>query len=173
MDPGILRQAIRDVPDFPKAGIVFKDITTLIGRGDMFRGAIDLLAENYQGRGIGKVIGIESRGFVFAAGVAYVLGAGVVPVRKPGKLPARTFKETYELEYGTDSVEIHADSVAEGEEVVVIDDLLATGGTMAAALRLLRRLGARVVGVSFLIELGFLHGREKLTGYEVHSLITF
>jgi adenine phosphoribosyltransferase len=173
MDPARLRQAIRDVPDFPKKGIIFKDITTLIGKQDLFKGAIDLLAENYRGKGIEKVVGIESRGFIFASGVAYVLGAGVVPVRKPGKLPARTLKDTYELEYGTDAVEIHADAVITGEKVAVIDDLLATGGTMAAALRLVGKLGAQVVGVSFLIELGFLKGREKLAGYDVHSLITY
>lgn len=168
-----LRHAIRDVPDFPKKGIVFKDITTLLKEPDLCKEAVELLAERYRGKEVRKIVGIESRGFIFASAIAYTLGAGFIPVRKPGKLPAETLKEVYELEYGTDSVEIHRDAVSRGEKVAVIDDLLATGGTMAATLRLLDKLGAEVIGISFLIELEFLKGREKLAGYDVYSLITY
>lgn len=173
MDHPHLVQAIRDVPDFPKKGIVFKDITTLIKQPELFREVIDLLAEPYRSIGVQKVIGIESRGFIFGSTIAYLLDAGFVPIRKPGKLPADTYRESYELEYGTDAVEIHRDAIAKDEKVAVIDDLLATGGTMAATIQMLEKLGANIVGVSFLIELGFLNGREKLSGHDIHSLITF
>jgi len=168
-----LQDAIRDVPDFPKKGIIFKDITTLLKEPDLLKESIDLLGEHYRDKGVQKVVGIESRGFIFASAIACNLGAGFVPVRKPGKLPAETLTESYALEYGTDSIEIHRDSISPGEKVAVVDDLLATGGTMAATLKLLEKLGAEVVGVSFLIELEFLKGREKIPGYDIHTLIKY
>jgi len=173
MDTKVLQEAIRDVPDFPKKGIIFKDITTLLKEPDLLKGSIDLLSEYYRDKGVQKVVGIESRGFIFAVALACNLGAGFIPVRKPGKLPAETLAESYELEYGTDSIEIHKDAIRTGEKVAVIDDLLATGGTIAATMKLLEKLGADVVGVSFLIELTFLKGRDKIPGYDVHTLITY
>ncbi len=173
MDHPHFAKAIRDVPDFPKKGIVFKDITTLIKEPALFREVIETMTERYRSRGVQKVVGIESRGFIFGSTVAYLLDAGFVPIRKPGKLPAETYREEYELEYGTDSVEIHRDAVEPGEKVAIIDDLLATGGTMAATLQMLEKLGADIVGISFLIELGFLNGRERLSRYDIHSLITY
>ena len=162
---------IRDVPDFPKKGIVFKDITPLLGSYEALKTAADMLAEPYRGKGAQYVAGIESRGFVFGTAVAERLKAGFVPVRKPGKLPARTVRESYQLEYGSDAVEMHADAFPAGAKVVLIDDLLATGGTMAAACKLVERIGGQVVGVSFVIELCFLNGRSKLAGYDVRSLV--
>ncbi len=166
-----LENYIRDVPDFPKKGIVFKDITPLLADPEAMREACDRLAEPFAEAGVAKVVGIESRGFIFAPLVAERLGAGFVPVRKPGKLPAETIGQSYELEYGSDGVEMHTDAIAPGEKVLILDDLLATGGTMAAACRLVRRLGGEIVGVAFLIELCFLHGRDKLADYDVHALI--
>jgi adenine phosphoribosyltransferase len=166
-----LEQFIRDVPDFPREGIVFKDITPLLADAAALREACTQLAAPYADRHVAAVVGIESRGFVFGAPVAERLEAGFVPIRKPGKLPAPTVGQPYELEYGTDEIEIHADALSPGEKVLMVDDLLATGGTMAAACQLVRRLGAEIVGVAFVIELCFLHGREKLEGLEVHSLI--
>jgi len=168
-----LRTQIRSVPDFPKPGIVFRDITTLLKDTAAFAAAVDALEARYRSEHIDRVVGIESRGFVLGAALAYRLGAGFVPVRKPGKLPAETLRESYALEYGTDAVEIHRDALLPGQRVLLHDDLLATGGTMAAACALVRRLGARIVGLSFLIELDFLHGRDKLPGCEIFSLVHY
>ncbi len=168
-----LRKAIRDIPDFPKEGIIFKDITPVLQDADLFQSAIDIFADRYMGKDISKVIGIEARGFLFASALAYRIKCGVVPVRKPGKLPYKTERASYELEYGEDSVEIHRDAVSEGENVIVIDDLLATGGTMSATLDLVERLGGRIVEVAFLIELEFLNGRERLEGKDIFSVLKF
>ncbi len=166
-----LEDYIRDVPDFPKAGIVFKDITPLLGDSAALDECVERLVEPYRDKGIEAVAAVESRGFIFGTVAACRLGAGFVPIRKPGKLPAKTFSATYELEYGTDKIEIHADAIKAGAKVLMIDDLLATGGTMAAACDLVKRLGGDIVGVAFVIELCFLHGREKLAGYDLRSLI--
>jgi len=168
-----LRKYIRDVPDFPKKGIVFKDITPLLNDRDALHYALTALAERFQGRGITKVVGIESRGYIFAPAIALALKAGFVPVRKPGKLPWKTVAEEYELEYGKDRLEIHLDSVLPGEKVLVVDDLLATGGTASAAHRLVRRLQGVVVGSGFLVELTFLEGRGRLSDADVVSLIQY
>jgi adenine phosphoribosyltransferase len=170
-----LETIIRDVPDFPKKGIVFKDITTLLQDGEAFRSALNLMLKKYLGADakIDKVLAIEARGFVFGGVLAYKLGCGFVPARKPGKLPFRCVREEYTLEYGSNSLEIHEDSIQQGEKVLIVDDLLATGGTALAAARLAEKLGGEVVAIEFLIELGFLHGREKLAGYKVNSLITY
>lgn len=168
-----LINAIRSVPDFPKKGIVFRDITTLVKDPAAFARSIDLLTEQYKAKNIAKVVSVESRGFIFGAPLAYRLGAGFVPVRKPGKLPGATLKESYALEYGTDTVEIHVDAITKGERVLVLDDLLATGGTIGATCALVERLGGTVVGLAFLIELAFLKGRDRLKGYDVFSLITY
>ncbi len=168
-----LRRFIRDVPDFPKKGIVFKDITPLLQDREALRQALEALTERFRGRGISKVIGIESRGYIFAPAIALSLGAGFVPVRKPGKLPWKTAAEEYALEYGTDRLEIHLDALQPGEKVLIVDDLLATGGTASAARRLAERLRGVVVGAGFLVELGFLEGRSRLPGIEVVSLIRY
>lgn len=168
-----LKRAIRDVPDFPKKGIVFKDITTLLKDPALFRRAIDLLAVVCGDRPVDKVVAIESRGFILGGVLASRLGAGFVPVRKPGKLPARTLRASYELEYGTDSLEIHEDAVARGERVLIVDDVIATGGTARAVGELVDRLGGKVTACAFLVELTFLNGREKLAGREVLSLIRY
>lgn len=168
-----LRDYIRSIPDFPKKGIIFRDITTLLKDPLAFKRACELLAEPFLGRGVTKVIGIESRGFIFSSVVAVNLSAGLVPVRKPGKLPWKTLKKTYSLEYGEDSLEIHIDSIKKGDKVVLIDDLIATGGTAKAALELAEDLGGEIIGAGFLIELAFLNGREKLKNYEVHTIIKF
>jgi adenine phosphoribosyltransferase len=162
---------IRDVPDFPKKGILFKDITPLLGDAQALGRTADQLAQPFAEAGVDVVAGVESRGFIFAPLVAERLGAGFVPVRKPGKLPCRTLRETYELEYGADSVEIHADAVRSGQKVLMVDDLLATGGTMQAACRLVEKLGGEIVGCAFVIELCFLPGRKKLEGRNVHVLV--
>ena len=162
---------IRDVPDFPKPGVVFKDITPLLADADALKATADALAEPFAGRGVEIVAGIESRGFIFGSMVAERLSAGFVPLRKPGKLPAEKRSASFELEYGTDTIEIHADAVKPGQKVLIVDDLLATGGTMAAACELVEQLGGDVVGISFVIELCFLHGREKLGGQNIHTLI--
>jgi adenine phosphoribosyltransferase len=171
--PDSLRAAIRDVVDFPKPGIVFKDITPILSDAALFRDSITLLCETAGSQKIDKVVGIDARGFIFAAAVADRLGAGFVPVRKKGKLPWETRQMSYSLEYGESIVEIHKDSVAPGETVLLIDDLLATGGTAAAALALLDQQGANVVGVAFLVELGFLNGREKLGDHKIQSILIF
>ena len=166
-----IEKFIRDVPDFPKKGIVFKDITPLLGSYEALSETVTQLAEPYEGMGVQFVTGVESRGFIFGAMLAERLKAGFVPIRKPGKLPAATVSEEYELEYGSDTIEMHADAFSPGAKVLMIDDLLATGGTMAAACELVEKLGGEVVGVGFVIELCFLHGRDKLSKYDVRSLI--
>ncbi len=169
----MLRSLIRDIPDFPKPGILFKDITPLLKDPSGLKASLDLLSEPFKDKGITAVVGMESRGFIFGVPVAERLGVGFVPVRKPGKLPYDTVFEEYALEYGTDRLEMHTDAVAEGDNVLVVDDLLATGGTAAATVKLIRSTGAKVAGAAFVIELGFLEGRSKLGGLEVTSLITY
>ena len=168
-----LRACIRNVPDFPKKGIVFRDITTLLQDKAAFHGAIEVFCEKYRSMKLDKIVGIESRGFIFGAVLADRLRAGFVPVRKPRKLPAATIREEYRLEYGTDAVEMHTDSIMHGERVLIVDDLIATGGTALAACKLVTRLGGAIIGLAFLIELSFLKGREKLKGYDVFSVLTY
>ena len=164
---------IREVPDFPKPGILFYDITTLLKDPNCLRSIIDDLIKKYEGVGITKVVGIESRGFILASPLAYHLNAGLVPVRKPGKLPADAIEVQYDLEYGSNSLSIHRDAIQEGERVLILDDLLATGGTAAATVQLIRQLGGDIAGVGFLVELDGLAGRKKLDEYAVHSLIHY
>jgi len=173
MDSALLKEHVRDVPDHPKPGIIFKDITPLLAHPEAFAGSIDALAAPFGDRQIDKVVGIEARGFVFAAPIAYERRAGFVPVRKAGKLPWEIEREEYELEYGTDLLEIHRDAIAPGEQVLIVDDVLATGGTASAVVRLVERLGGSVVGLTFLIELAFLDGRKKLEGQDVHTVICY
>ncbi len=168
-----LGKLIRDVPNFPVEGILFKDITTLLRDPEAFRQAIDSLVAHYEGQHVDRVVAIESRGFVIGAPLAYKLGAGLVPVRKPGKLPAQTISVEYSLEYGTNTLEMHVDAIEPGQQVLVVDDLLATGGSAKAAIDLVERLGGRVIGVAFLVELKFLRGIERLQGYDVFSLIQY
>jgi adenine phosphoribosyltransferase len=168
-----LRRMIRDVPDFPQKGIVFKDITPLLADPDAFKRAIDLMAQSLMDRKFDLLVGIESRGFIFAAALAYALGKGKVPVRKPGKLPAKTVQVSYELEYGTDRLEIHEDAIRSGQRVVIVDDVLATGGTARGAANLVEKVGGEVAALSFFIELDFLNGREKLSGYEIRSVLSY
>ena len=168
-----LKKLIREVPDFPKPGILFYDITTLLKDPVGLHWAVDMLANHYVGRKIDRVVGIEARGFIFAPMVAYRLNAGFVPVRKPNKLPAETASATYNLEYGKDALEIHRDAVSEGQQVLIIDDLLATGGTAAAVAKLVESLGGKIAGMGFLIELEFLKGRGKLGQYELHSVLQY
>jgi len=171
----VIVDLIRDVPDFPKPGIVFKDITPILADAKAMALINEAMAAPYLELDppVTKVLGIESRGFIFGTPLASRLGVGFVPIRKPGKLPWRTVSESYALEYGEDTLELHEDSVTQDDRVVICDDLLATGGTLAAACRLVERLGATVVGCSLLVELGFLHGRKKLAGREIHALIDF
>lgn len=164
---------VRDIPDFPKSGILFKDITPVLGNPEAFREVIHVLAEQAAFFKPDLIAGIESRGFLLGAPVALALGVGFVPIRKAGKLPSQTEREEYALEYGTAIVEIHWDAIHPGQRVLILDDLLATGGTAAAAVRLVEKLGGQVIGLSFLIELGFLPGRDALNGYEIHSLLTY
>jgi adenine phosphoribosyltransferase len=168
-----LKQHIRHVPDFPKAGILFYDITTLLRDPQGFKMTIDMLATPYQGQGIDVVVGIESRGFILGAAVAHAISAGFVPIRKPGKLPAKSVKASYQLEYGTDSLEMHEDAVGAGHQVLIVDDVLATGGTAAAAAALVKQLGGNLVGMAFLIELLFLNGREKIKDERVFSVLQY
>lgn len=168
-----IKTFIRDVPDFPKKGIVFKDITPLLGRPEAFDETLEALAGPHRASPPDLVAGVESRGFIFGAGVAIRLGAGFVPIRKPGKLPAASISESYELEYGTDELQIHADAVKAGQKVLLVDDLLATGGTALAAARLIQRLKGTLVGVCFVVELEFLEGRAKLAGLPVTSLVRY
>jgi len=168
-----LKRLIREVPDWPKPGILFYDLTTLLKDKRGFRALIDKLCEHYADKKIDVVAGIEARGFIFAPALAYHLGAGFVPVRKPKKLPSKTARVTYDLEYGSDSLEIHEDAAGKGQRVLVCDDLLATGGTAAATVKLVRGLGAEVAGAGFAVELTFLNGRSKLPGLDVFSLIQY
>ncbi len=164
---------IRDVPDFPKEGIIFKDITPVLKDADNFAALIDRMAMKWQDMNIDYVVGAESRGFIFGAPLALKLKAGFIPVRKPGKLPYRRMSESYELEYGSDTLEIHEDAIEKGSRVLITDDLLATGGTCAAVVRLVEKLGGEVKGIAFLIELDFLRGRDKMKGYEIDSVIHY
>jgi adenine phosphoribosyltransferase len=168
-----LAEKIRDIPDFPQPGILFKDITTLLKDADAFRTAIDDLADRFRADGADKVVAAESRGFIFGAPLAYLLGAGFVPARKLGKLPGETIQADYSLEYGTNHVEMHVDAIAPGDRVLIVDDLLATGGTIGATIELVERLGGEVVGLAFLVELAFLQGRARYTSYRIETLITY
>jgi len=172
-DASWLKDHIRDIPDFPRPGVVFKDITPLLADVDAFRFAVDAIADHYAGNEVHKVLGVEARGFIIAAPVAYRFGAGFVPVRKAGKLPLDIEREEYELEYGSDLLEIHRDAVGPGENVLIVDDVLATGGTASATVSLVERLGANVLGLGFVIELAFLHGRDKLEGNDLVSLLVY
>jgi len=167
------RRAIRDIPDFPKPGVIFKDITPLLADAALFRRVTAALADPFRGIDITHVVAIESRGFILGAPVAQRLGAAFVPVRKPGKLPSRTVREDYALEYGTDALEMHADALARAEGVLIVDDVLATGGTAAATCRLVERVGGRVAGCAFLLELTFLHGRAPLAGRRIDALLQY
>lgn len=168
-----LQEKIRDVPDFPIKGVLFKDITTLLQDPEAYKYSIDMMVERYRGQHIDVVVGMESRGFIFAAPLAYLLNAGLVPVRKLGKLPWETERVNYSLEYGTNTLEVHKDAIKPGQKVLIVDDLLATGGTIGATIELVEKLGGTVVGIAFLIELTFLHGRDKLTGYDVFTQIQY
>jgi adenine phosphoribosyltransferase len=168
-----LKKLIREIPDYPKPGILFYDLTTLLQDKRGFHSLVDQLCDHYNGQPIDVVVGIEARGFIFAPALAYRLGAGFVPVRKPKKLPSKTASVTYQLEYGSDQLEIHEDAVKPGQRVLLSDDLLATGGTAAAAISLVRKLGGEVAGAAFAVELNFLHGREKLAGVDVFSLLRY
>jgi adenine phosphoribosyltransferase len=168
-----LKSYIRDIPDFPKEGILFKDITTLTGDKDAFKHVIDILAQRYKGARLDKIVAADARGFIFGGALAYALGIGFVPVRKKGKLPHTTISASYELEYGTDSLHMHEDAIKESESILLIDDLLATGGTAKAMCELIEQLKGKVYEIAFVIELSALKGREKLSGYNIFSLITY
>jgi adenine phosphoribosyltransferase len=168
-----LKSIIRDIPDFPKKGIIFKDITTLLSDAASYQRMIDLLSHRYIGKKIDKVVGVEARGFIIGAALAYKLGAGIVLVRKPGKLPSETFKKTYDLEYGTDTLEMHTDAIKKGERVLIADDLLATGGTMSAVVDMVNTMGGELVECCFMAELEFLNGRTRLPAEKVFSLLKF
>ncbi len=168
-----LKNLIREVPDFPKPGILFYDLTTLLKDKDGLQKVINALTDQYQGKNIDKVVGIEARGFIFAPTLAYNLNAGFVPVRKQGKLPAETISATYELEYGEDTLEMHRDSIERGQQVLIVDDLIATGGTAAATARMVKQLGGEVVAFAFVVELEALHGPAKLDGYDVFSMLKY
>ncbi len=169
----MLKELVRDVPDYPKEGIIFKDITPLFRDRSSLKEIVDKLSERYSGKGVDVVVGAEARGFLIGPSIAMKLNAGFVPIRKPGKLPCETASKTYELEYGTDTLEIHKDAVSNNDSVLMVDDLLATGGTMAASCELVESLGAKIVGCAFIIELDFLHGKDKLGNYDVFSLIHY
>jgi len=175
MDKAIedIQKSIRDIPDFPKPGVVYKDITPLLSNAPLFKQTIDLMAERYQGRGVDTILGIESRGFIIGAALAYTMGVGFCIVRKPGKLPYETHSANYELEYGSDALEIHRDGLRPGSQVLIVDDLLATGGTAAAAAALVSQLSAEVMEFAFVIELTFLRGRERLGPRDVYSIIQY
>ncbi|HEX9119020.1 MAG TPA: adenine phosphoribosyltransferase [Terriglobales bacterium] len=172
-DCDFLKQLIREVPDFPKPGILFYDITTLLKDKVGFAKLVDSLGQSYIGRRVDLVLGIEARGFIFGPALSYRLNAGFVPVRKPKKLPAETAKWTYDLEYGTDTLEVHKDAIQPGQSVIIVDDLLATGGTALATTKLVESLGGKVVSLAFIVELDFLKGRDKLAGYEVVSMLHY
>ena len=166
-----LKSSIRDIPGFPKEGIIFKDITTLLGDKDKFRQAVDLFAEKFKDKKIDIILSVEARGFIFGSALAYKLGAGMAPVRKKGKLPFKTYSVTYQLEYGKDTLEIHQDAFKKGANVLIVDDLLATGGTCKAVVDLVEKMGGKIVGLAFLIELTALKGRDKFKSYDIVSLI--
>ncbi len=168
-----LKDVIRSIPDFPKKGIIFRDITTLLKDANAFKEAVDALYEHFKDRRIDKVVGIDARGFIFGGALAYKMGVGFVPIRKKGKLPWKKVEKEYSLEYGTASIEVHVDSIEKGENVVIIDDLLATGGTVEAAKSLVEELGGKIVGFGFVIELLELKGRELLKGYDVFSIVQY
>lgn len=168
-----LKKYIRDIPDWPKPGVMFRDITPLLKNGPLFQQMIDLLAKRYQNKAINLIVSVEARGFILGGPLAYKLGAGIVPVRKPGKLPYRTVRITYELEYGTDALEIHEDAIKPGDRILIVDDILATGGTVAAVINLLKKLPGQIVEIVFLAELTYLHGREKIKDYPAFSLIQY
>ena len=168
-----VRGALRAIPDYPNPGIVFQDITPVLGNGPLFREVIEAMAAPFRGDGVTHVVGIEARGFILGGAVAAALGAGFVPVRKPGKLPSTALRASYSLEYGTDSLEIHADAIGKGDRALIVDDVIATGGTARAVAELVEKLGGQVALYAFLIELTFLPGRQKLAGYEVRSLIPY
>lgn len=168
-----IKAKIREIPDFPKPGILFYDITTLLCDAQGFRDTVDALAAPYMGEDIDQVVGIESRGFILGAAVANALGCGFVPIRKPGKLPSKTHSESYNLEYGTDALEIHQDACANQQRILIVDDVLATGGTAKAAVDLVRKAGGKIIGAAFLIELDFLNGRSKLPGEPVYSVLRY
>ena len=173
LTPADIGHAIRNIPDFPKAGIQFKDITPLLADAHLFSGSVDLLIDQFKPGQVDAVVGIDARGFIFAAAAAVKLEAGFVPIRKKGKLPYQTHEQQYNLEYGTATVAVHVDALKPGSRVLLIDDLLATGGTAAAAAALVKQLGAQILEISFLIELSFLGGRQKLKGYPVRSLVVY
>ena len=168
-----LKQAIRDIPDFPQKGVIFKDITTLLKDPEAFKKSIDVLGDALEGKDFDLILGVESRGFIFASTLAYKLGKGLIIVRKPGKLPSSTISISYELEYGTDSVEMHEDSISPGQKVVIVDDVLATGGTAQAVAELVEKAGGKVESILFLVELDFLKGAEKLKGYDSHAILHY
>ena len=168
-----LRTIIRDIPDFPKKGIIFKDITTLLQDANSYQKMVDLLSHRYIGKHNDKVVGVEARGFIIGAALAYKLGAGIVLVRKPGKLPSETFSKSYDLEYGTDTLEIHKDAIKSGERILIADDLLATGGTMSAVVEMVQSMGGKIVECCFMAELDFLDGRKRLPNGKVFSLLNF
>jgi adenine phosphoribosyltransferase len=168
-----LKATIREIPDWPKKGILFYDVTTLLKKPRCFEQTVDALTDPYRDKQVDMVLGIEARGFIFAPPVAYALKAGFVPVRKPGKLPAATFKASYELEYGTDCLEIHQDAIQPGQRILIVDDLIATGGTAKAVAELAEKMGAIVVGLAFVVELTFLHGRDKLSKYDFHAILRY
>ena len=172
-DRAFLKSLIRDIPDFPKPGIVFKDITPLLKNGRALRLVCDKLAAPFARKSIDQVVGIESRGFIFSSMIAYKLGAGFIPVRKKGKLPHRVERVSYSLEYGTDFLEIHTDAIGKGHRVLIVDDVLATGGTAEGVVKLVEKLGGEVIGLAFLIELSFLNGRKRLSKFPLHSLIQY
>jgi adenine phosphoribosyltransferase len=173
MNADQLKKAIRDVPDFPKPGIIFKDITPVLGNPKLFRAAIDILLAKHKGAKVDKIAAIDARGFLFGGAMADRLGVGLVPIRKKGKLPYKTYEQSYDLEYGSATLTIHQDAFQKGEKVVLVDDLLATGGTAAASAKLIEQAGGKVVGIDFLVELTFLNGRQKLGGYDVFAPIAF
>jgi adenine phosphoribosyltransferase len=168
-----LKEFIRDIPDFPRPGVIFKDITPLLKNSQALKEATDRLVEHYQSQKVDLIVAIESRGFIWGGILAYKLNKGLVIVRKPKKLPYKTFSATFELEYGTDTLEIHQDAISQGQSVLIVDDLLATGGTVSATIKLVEQLGGKVVGIAFLIELEFLKGRERIKNYDVFSLIKY
>ncbi|HTI14967.1 MAG TPA: adenine phosphoribosyltransferase [Dictyobacter sp.] len=172
-EPIRLEDWVRDIPDFPQEGVLFKDITPLLQDPKAYKTALDRMAAHYAGAGIEAVVGVESRGFIFGSPLAYLLNCGFIPVRKFGKLPSQTLSVEYALEYGTNVVEVHQDAVRPGQRVLIVDDLLATGGTVSAAIELVEKLGGHIAGISFLVELGFLKGREKLSDYDVFALIQY